>query len=97
MNAAKFRRGVFMKRNVTLGLVFAGFLAAVVGTSFADPAARPVTDAYAAYSGEATTAVADQVDYIVHLEWSDYVLHLEWRDVLNSASAVMASDQLFDR
>jgi hypothetical protein len=86
-----------MKRNVTLGLVFAGFLAAVVGTSFADPTARPMNDSFAAYSGETTTAVADQVDYVVHLEWSDYVLHLEWRDIAQAAGAVLASDQLFDR
>jgi hypothetical protein len=86
-----------MKRNVTLGLVLAGFLAAVVGTSFADPSARPVSDNFATYSGETTTALADQVDYVVHLEWSDYVLHLEWRDVLAQASAGPVSDQLFDR
>ncbi len=86
-----------MKRNVTLGLVLAGFVAALVGTSFADPPARPLADSFATYAGETTTAVADRVDYVVHLEWSDYALHLEWRDIQQAASAVLASDALFDR
>ncbi len=85
-------------KKMTLALAFTGFLAAVVGTSFAGPAAQPVTDAYANYSGETITASASQVDYVVHLEWSDYVVHLEWRDIAEAAAnAGMAADSLFDK
>ncbi|MEZ4360994.1 MAG: hypothetical protein R3B48_12495 [Kofleriaceae bacterium] len=86
-----------MKKSI-LGFAFVGFFAAVIGTSFAGPAAQPVADAYASYAGETTTAAADQVDYVVHLEYSDYVLHLEWRDIeAGTPSLNVAADSLFDK
>lgn len=78
-------------------LAFAGFMAAVVGTSFAAPAAQPTVDRYAAYTGETAGVISPEQSYVIHLECGDYVLHLEWSATDAPAQAAVAADALFDK
>ena len=87
-----------MMKKLTVGLALAGFFAAMIGTSYAGPAAQPVSDGLATYKGDTTEADLVQASYVVHLEYSDYVLHLEWSSLAEAASATGAeTDALFDK
>ena len=85
-----------MKRLIP-GLVFAGFFAAIIGTSFAAPAARPVTDSFSAYAGETSGVISPDNGYVIHVECSDYVIHVEWSGVAAPDLAPIATDALFDK
>jgi hypothetical protein len=87
-----------MMKKLTAGLALAGFFAAMIGTSYAGPAAQPVSDSLATYTGEATDAGLVEASYVVHVEYSDYVLHLEWsRMEANAAATGAETDALFDK
>lgn len=86
-----------MMKKLTTGLALAGFFAAMIGTSYAGPAAQPVSDSLATYKGDTTEADLVQASYVLHLEGSDYVLHLEWSSLSEAATAKGAeTDALFD-